>query len=165
MQGFDLALFQQGAADQPSILLKHLDPNTRQEAQQDIAAYKTKLKDEREQKKQKTVQARAANLPADLTEQQRRRMGTPQTDAAMKRKRHPQTEDAKNRKRHPQTEDAKNRKSHKGQHLQRRKHATCIVCNEAKIRDAFTSHAWLKLTKKKERALCRTCTPKAVPSI
>ena len=55
MQGFDLALFQQGAADQPSILLKHLDPNTRQEAQQDIAAYKTKLKDEREQKKQKTV--------------------------------------------------------------------------------------------------------------
>ena len=59
MQGFDLALFQQGAADQPSILLKHLDPNTRQEAQQDIAAYKTKLKDEREQKKQKTVQARA----------------------------------------------------------------------------------------------------------
>ena len=74
MQGFDLALFQHGAADQPSILLKHLDPNTRQEAQQDIAAYKSKLKDEREQKKQKTVQARAANLPADLTEQQRRRM-------------------------------------------------------------------------------------------
>ena len=73
MQGFDLALFQQGAAVQPSILLKHLDPNTKQEAQQDIAAYKSTLKDEREQKKQKTVQARAANLPAGLTEQQRRR--------------------------------------------------------------------------------------------
>ena len=150
MQGFDLALFQQGAADQPSILLKHLDPNTRQEAPRDIAAYETKLKDEREQKKQKTAQARAANLPTELTEEQRRRMGTPQTDAAKKRKRH------------PQTDDAKKRKSHEGQ---RRKHATCPVCNEAKIRDAFTSHAWLKLTKKKERALCRTCTPKAVPSI
>ena len=150
MQGFDLALFQQGAADQPSILLKHLDPNTRQEAQRDIAAYETKLKDEREQKKQKTAQARAANLPTELTEEQRRRMGTPQTDAAKKRKRH------------PQTDDAKKRKSHEGQ---RRKHATCPVCNEAKIRDAFTSHAWLKLTKKKEHALCRTCTPKAVPSI
>ena len=73
MQGFDLALFQQGAADQPSILLKHLDPNTRQEAQRDIAAYETKLKDEREQKKQKTAQARAANLPTELTEEQRRR--------------------------------------------------------------------------------------------
>ena len=150
MQGFDLALFQQGAADQPSILLKHLDPNTRQEAQRDIAAYETKLKNEREQKKQKTAQARAANLPTELTEEQRRRMGTPQTDAAKKRKRH------------PQTDDAKKRKSHEGQ---RRKHATCPVCNEANIRDAFTSHAWLKLTKKKEHALCRTCTPKAVPSI
>ena len=71
--------------------MKHLDPNTRQEAQRDIAAYETKLKDEREKKKQKTVHARAANLPADLTEQQRRRMGTPKTDAAKKRKRHPQT--------------------------------------------------------------------------
>ena len=153
MQGFDLTLFQQGAADQPSILLKHLDPNTRQEAQRDIAAYETKLKDERDQKKQKIAQARAANLPTGLTEEQRRRMGTPQTDAAMKRKCH------------PQTEDAKNRKSHQGQHLQQRKHATCPVCNEAKIRDAFTSHAWFKLTKKKEHALCRTCTPKAVPLI
>ena len=150
MQGFDLALFQQGAADQPSILLKHLDPTTRQEAPRDIAAYETKLKDEREQKKQKTAQAKAANLPTELTEEQRRRMGSPQTDAAKKRKRH------------PQTDDAKKRKNHEGQ---RRKHATCPVCNEAKIRDAFTSHAWLKLTKKKEHALCRTCTPKAVPSI
>ena len=165
MQGFDLALFQQGAADQPSILLKHLDPNTRQEAQRDIAAYETKLKDEREQKKHKTVHARTANLPADVTAEQRRRMGTPKTDAAKKRKRHPQTEDAKNRKRHPQTDDAKKRKSHEGQRLQRRKHATCQICNEAKIRDDFTNHAWIKLTKKKEHAVCRTCTPKAVPSI
>ena len=177
MQGFDLALFQQGAAVQPGILLKHLDPNTRQVYQRDIAAYETKLKDEREQKKQKTVHARAANLPADLTAEQRRRMGTPKTDAAKKRKRHPQTEDAKNRKRHPQTDDAKNRKrhpqtddakkrkSHEGQRLQRRKHATCQICNEAKIRDDFTNHAWIKLTKKKEHAVCRTCTPKAVPSI
>ena len=160
MQGFDLALFQQGAADQPSILLKHLDPNTRQEAQRDIAAYETKLKDEREQKKRKTVQVRAANLPADLTEQQRRRMGTPKTHAAKKRKSH-----EGQRLQPPKTDAAKKRKSHEGQHLQRRKHATCPVCNEAKIRDAFTSHAWLKLTKKKERAVCRTCTPKAVPSI
>ena len=159
MQGFHLALFQQGAAVQPSILLKHLDPNTRQEAQQDIAAYKTKLKDEREQnlKKQKTVQARAANLPADLTEQQRRRMGTPKTHAAKKSKSH-----EGQRLQPPKTDAAKKRKSHQGQ---RRKHATCPICNKAKIRDEFTNHAWLKLTKKKEHALCRTCTPKAVPSI
>ena len=77
-------------------------------------------------------------------------MGTPKTNATKKRKHH------------PQTEDAKNRKSHKGQ---RNVYVTCLVCNEAKIRDAFTSHAWFKLTKKKEHALCRTCTPKAVPSI
>ena len=112
MQGFDLALFQQGAADQPSILLKHLDPNTRQEAQQDIAAYKTKLKDEREQKKQKTVQARAANLPADLTEQQRRRMGTPKTHAAKKSKSH---EGQRLQPQPPKTDAAKKRKSHEGQ--------------------------------------------------
>ena len=31
MQGCDLALFQQGAADQPSILFKHLAPKSRQE--------------------------------------------------------------------------------------------------------------------------------------
>ena len=49
MQEFDLALFQQRAADQPSILLKHLDPNTRHEAQWDIAACETKLKGERKQ--------------------------------------------------------------------------------------------------------------------
>ena len=160
MQGFDLALFQQGAADQPSILLKHLDPNTRQEAQRDIAAYETKLKDEREQNKQKTVQARAANLPANLTTQQSRRMGTPKTDAAKKRKSH-----EGQRLQPPKTDAAKMRKSHEEQHLQRRKHATCPICNKAKIRDEFTNHAWLKLTKKKEHALCRTCTPKAVPSI
>ena len=102
MQGFDLALFQQGAADQPSILLKHLDPNTRQEAQRDIAAYETKLKDERDQKKQKTAQARATNLPMELTAEQRRRMGTPKTNATTKRKRHPQTEDAKSEQEKPQ---------------------------------------------------------------
>ena len=139
--------------------MKHLDPNTRQEAQRDIAAYETKLKDEREQNKQKTVQARAANLPANLTTQQSRRMGTPKTDAAKKRKSH---EGQRLQPQPPKTDAAKKRKSHKGQ---RRKHAACPVCNEAKIRDAFTSHAWLKLTKKKEHALCRTCTPKAVPSI
>ena len=131
--------------------MKHLDPDTRQEAQQDIAAYKTKLKDEREQKKQKTVQTRAANLPADLTGHQRRRMGTPKTHAAKKRKSH-----EGQRLQPPKTDAAKKRKSHEGQ---RRKHATCPVCNEAKIRDAFTNHAWIKLTKKKEYALCRACTP------
>ena len=157
MQRFDLALFQHGAADQPSILLKHLDPNTRQEAQRDIAAYETKLKDEREQNKQKTVQARAANLPANLTTQQSRRMGTPKTDAAKKRKSH-----EGQRLQPPKTDAAKKRKSHQGQ---RRKHATCPICNKAKIRDDFTNRAWIKLTKEKEHAVCRTCTPKAVPSI
>ena len=117
MQGFDLALFQQGVADQPSILLNHLDPNTRKEAQRDIAAYETKLKDERDQKKQKTPQARAANLPTELTAEQMRRMGSPKKNATTKRKRR------------PQTEDAKNRKNHKGQ---RKVYATCPVCNEAK---------------------------------
>ena len=78
----------------------------------DIAAYKTKLKDEREQKKQKTVQARAANLPADLTEQQRRRMGTPKTHAAKKRKSH---EGQRLQPQPPKTDAAKKRKSHEGQ--------------------------------------------------
>ena len=86
-------------------------------------------------------------------------MVTPKTHAAKKRKSH---EGQRLQPQPPKTDAAKKRKSHGGQ---RRKHATCPVCNEAKIRDAFTSHAWLKLTKKKEHALCRTCTPKAVPSI
>ena len=112
MQGFDLALFQQGAADQPNIPLKHLDPNRRQEARQDIAEYNTKLKDEKKRKKQKTVHARAANLPADLTEQQRRRMGTPKTHAAEKRKSH---EGQRLQPQPPKTDAAKKRKRHEGQ--------------------------------------------------
>ena len=70
MQAFDRALFQQGGADPSSILLKHLDPSTRQEAQHDIAVYETKLKHDREQKKQKTAHARTANLPTELNPEQ-----------------------------------------------------------------------------------------------
>ena len=62
MQAFDLALFQQGVADPPSILLKHLDPSTRQEAQHDIAVYETKFKHDREQKPLRSKQLRTQEL-------------------------------------------------------------------------------------------------------
>ena len=88
MQAFGLALFQQGVTNPPSILLKHLDPSTRQEAQHDIAVYETKPKLDREQKKQKTAHARTANLPTELNPEQSHRMAYPKTEAAIKTKAH-----------------------------------------------------------------------------
>ena len=65
LQPFSLDIFQQGAPEQPEILLLYLNPAKQEEACQRIKELHARLEDKVLQQKQKANEARTANLPLE----------------------------------------------------------------------------------------------------
>ena len=72
LQPFPLQTFQQGAPEQPEILLLYLYPEKREEALKHVHELEARLQDERLRKKQKTKEARTANLPRECKQRARK---------------------------------------------------------------------------------------------